>query len=334
MGNNYSTLVIKKVNNLATLSKLQIHNFRQLPTAAKNADLNMTYRNVTLVNPGVQDYAALWRDRQYEVNLTGGVCKPRRGAVYAYEIVLGYSHGAVPTEKVNDWAQANIKWLGEVFGGDKNVLSAVLHLDEHTPHIHAIVMPIDERGHLCARSFTGTRKKMFELRDSYAEAMECFGLKRAERYTKASNKDLKKYYTSVNSIAKTKAPEKLPDETPEVYADRCEEWVRTVEYKALDRVNKANKDIARLFAKQETYNLENRYVTHLNNLLMIKYCGNKKRVKKILRQFTVFIDNVPINTLEKTMDFLQEKFVKGENILAKENVKDDDLELPSDNLEE
>ena len=55
--------------------------------------------------------------------------------------------------KLNEWCRDNIKWLQDTFGKD-NVVSAVLHLDEKTPHIHAAVVAI----------VTGERRKEREKR--------------------------------------------------------------------------------------------------------------------------------------------------------------------------
>lgn len=323
-------LKIEKISSLTNLAHRNIHNFRQIPTAAPNADVNRRHLNVTLVNDGIEDYSELWRERQYEVNMEGGKCNPRKGAVYAYEIVLGYSNGAIEEDKIMDWAKANVKWLGETFGGEKNVLSAVLHMDETTPHIHAIVIPIDERNHLCAKTFTGGKARMFKLRDTYTKAMECFGLEAPERYTKADNYELKKFYRAVNSVLKTQAPEKYEDETIEEFTDRCEEWVKGIEFKTIDGIRKAEKKIERLKASQENYNLENKQAHHLTNVLVMKYCGNKKRAKKVILQFSEFVDNVPIETLEQTLNFLQDRFVKNENILG----NDKSLELAEMEKEE
>lgn len=43
--------------------------------------------------------------------------------------------------KIDDWCRDNMEWLHDTFGKE-NVVSAVLHLDEKTPHIHATVVPI------------------------------------------------------------------------------------------------------------------------------------------------------------------------------------------------
>ena len=95
---NYSILKIEKIKSPLNFKVRERHNFRQIPVP--NADINRQYLNKTLVNDGITDYLQLWKERQYEVNITGGKCKPREGAVYAYEIILGYTHDAIENEKV------------------------------------------------------------------------------------------------------------------------------------------------------------------------------------------------------------------------------------------
>ena len=43
--------------------------------------------------------------------------------------------------QLDAWAKDSCGWLQKTFGKE-NVVSAVLHLDEKTPHIHATVVPI------------------------------------------------------------------------------------------------------------------------------------------------------------------------------------------------
>ena len=49
--------------------------------------------------------------------------------------------------QLDAWAKDSCGWLQKTFGKE-NVVSAVLHLDEKTPHIHATVVPIT-RGERC-----------------------------------------------------------------------------------------------------------------------------------------------------------------------------------------
>ena len=43
--------------------------------------------------------------------------------------------------RLDDWCRDSMDWLYRTFGRE-NVVSAVLHMDEHTPHIHATLVPI------------------------------------------------------------------------------------------------------------------------------------------------------------------------------------------------
>lgn len=56
--------------------------------------------------------------------------------------------------KLDEWCKDNIEWLQDTFGKD-NIVSAVLHLDEKTPHIHATVVPI----------VTGERRKKHKKKE-------------------------------------------------------------------------------------------------------------------------------------------------------------------------
>ena len=65
--------------------------------------------------------------------------------VRAIRIVLSGTHedmARVQDEgRLNEWCGDNLQWLHRTFGKE-NTVSAVLHMDEHTPHIHATVVPI------------------------------------------------------------------------------------------------------------------------------------------------------------------------------------------------
>ena len=43
--------------------------------------------------------------------------------------------------RLDDWCNDSLKWLQDTFGKE-NIVSVVLHMDEHTPHLHASIVPI------------------------------------------------------------------------------------------------------------------------------------------------------------------------------------------------
>ncbi len=131
----------------------------------------------------------------------------RKNAVLCVEMLLTASPeyfrpedpskaGAYQPQRLDEWKQAVHKWLKEKYG--ERIVRAELHLDEATPHIHAYLVPLDERGKLNCRGLFGGRSKMSKFQDSYAEAMAPLGLERGIKGSRAKHAAVKKYYTAVN----------------------------------------------------------------------------------------------------------------------------------------
>jgi hypothetical protein len=117
---------------------------------------------------------------------------------------------------LNDWCADNVDWLKQTFGAE-NLVSAVLHRDETTPHIHATVVPIvtgerrkakEEKStegkkkyrkknpntaRLCADDVMA-RDKLKSYQDSYAQRMQAYGLQRGIEGSKARHINTGQYY--------------------------------------------------------------------------------------------------------------------------------------------
>ena len=116
---------------------------------------------------------------------------------------------------LGNWCDDNLKWLRETFGKD-NVVSAVLHMDEQTPHLHATVIPIvtgerrkakleqqdgkkkyrkknPQATRLCVDDVM-TQKNLKRFQDTYAEAMGKYGLKRGVDGSEARHISTAQYY--------------------------------------------------------------------------------------------------------------------------------------------
>ena len=55
--------------------------------------------------------------------------------------------------------------------GRENIISAVVHMDEKTPHLHMTFVPITEDGRLCAKEIIGNKKTLTEWQDQFWEHM-------------------------------------------------------------------------------------------------------------------------------------------------------------------
>jgi Plasmid recombination enzyme len=74
------------------------------------------------------------------------------------------------------WVDESLKWAEAEFG--ENVVDLVLHMDESSPHIHVLTVPLID-GRLCAKEVMA-RKEMTRRQTEYATAMKSFGLVRGE----------------------------------------------------------------------------------------------------------------------------------------------------------
>lgn len=123
----------------------------------------------------------------------------RKDAVTFVTHVLTGSHKemtdlAKDENRFEEWIQKNYDFLKNEYG-EENIVRFVLHMDEKTPHIHAVTVPLTEDGRLSAREVVGNRKDLIALQDRYAESMSEFGLKRGASRTGIKHEDAKEYYS-------------------------------------------------------------------------------------------------------------------------------------------
>lgn len=117
--------------------------------------------------------------------------------------------------RIEDWCNDSLKWIRETYG-EQNLVSAVLHMDEKTPHIHATVIPIvtgerrkagqeEQNGkkkyrkknpqdvRLCADDVMA-RHRLKHYQDTYAQAMNKYGLQRGVDGSLAKHISTMQYY--------------------------------------------------------------------------------------------------------------------------------------------
>ena len=219
----YCVVVIKKFHTFNQISAIEKHNNRELPLA--NIDKNKTQNNRVLY-ANSDSYTGAWENilKNNEI-LHNKKTTIRKNAVLMLDVVTSFSGGA--DIDINKWADKSFKWVCDTFGGMGNVIASTLHLDETTPHIHTEIVPINDKGKLCAKSFTAGRTAMMKMQTSYGKEMEQFGLQRGERHSKSRKKDLVNFYKSVNKAASATLPPQMRGEEDEDYLLRMEKYCRT-----------------------------------------------------------------------------------------------------------
>ena len=132
----------------------------------------------------------------------------RKDAVKYLKHVLTGSHEDMiklskDKSKFNSWIRKNYDFMEEEFGKE-NIVRFVLHLDERTPHLHCVTVPLTEDGKLSAKLVTGDRTALQERQTRYANSMQEFNLQRGVEGSKAKHTTLKEYYGAINKENKTK----------------------------------------------------------------------------------------------------------------------------------
>ena len=184
----------------------------------KNADVTRTHLNRELVRfpEGVKNRTQAIAHR---IETAGIKRKVGTNQVRAIRVLLTGSNKDMKQMeadgRLDDWCNDSLQWLRETYG-EQNLVSAVLHMDEKTPHIHATVVPIvtgerrkarqEERNgkkkyrkknpqdaRLCADDVMA-RHKLKHYQDTYAQAMNKYGLQRGVDGSLARHVSTSQYY--------------------------------------------------------------------------------------------------------------------------------------------
>ena len=184
----------------------------------KNADRTRTHLNRELVRfpEGVKNRTQAIAHR---IETAGIRRKVGTNQVKAIRVLLTGSNKDMKQMeadgRLDGWCNDNLKWLRETYG-EQNLVSAVLHMDEKTPHIHATIVPIvtgerrkakqDEQNgkkkyrkknpqdvRLCADDVMA-RHKLKHYQDTYAQAMNKYSLQRGVDGSLARHVSTSQYY--------------------------------------------------------------------------------------------------------------------------------------------
>jgi len=155
------------------------HNYRTSKLEKCNIDPALTPLNLALKLDGTPHERLA--DRLKTV-----ATKVRKDAVVTIEMVLSMTpewfdgltedrHALRKHPKFIEWANASIAWARKEFG--HNVIDVALHMDESSPHLHVLAVPLTQDGRLCAKEILA-RAELMRRQTSYAKAMEPFGVNR------------------------------------------------------------------------------------------------------------------------------------------------------------
>lgn len=160
----YAIMRFKKYKG-PEISKIEAHDERTKETYASNPDVDTSRSkyNIHLVKP-TDKYRAMAEKRIAEVG-----CRTRSDSVRLVETLVTASphfFKGKSDKEVKVFFQRAMRFFEEKIGKE-NFVSAVIHMDEKTPHLHLTFVPITADGRLCAKEIVGNKKRLVEWQDEF-----------------------------------------------------------------------------------------------------------------------------------------------------------------------
>ena len=313
----FAIMRCKKLSSMGNVAGSLSHCFRERDTP--NADPELTPHNEML--QGTDQYQSSL-DRIKEMLPE----KRRKDAVLAVEYVMTaspewFEKADISTQ--NEFFEKSMDFLKEKYG-TQNILTAVVHRDETTPHLSAYVVPLTKDGRLSAKEFIGGKAKMTADQTEFAKGVKHLGLERGIEGTKTAHQSIKQFY----------ARARQPLEMPSITADEVKpqklapksiiEKLAGVSETELGVANRINAKIKKVFtetyekASKSLYN-EQRIKT-LENVL-VKTENRKNSLNKMFEGLTRKQGEEVINLANKFRLENIEKEKEKQRIIDKEKAE-------------
>lgn len=236
------------------------------------------------VNPGMDVFnvtlkeSSNWlQDIDNEIRAAGA--KSRSNSVLALDTIYTASpkfFQGKTNQQNDDFFKDCLQFHQEHFG---HIISAVIHYDETTPHLHVVSVPLTKDGRLSARDVIGNKSKMSKTQDSFFEQVgRGYGLERGvhmdgqekKQHISAQEHELREIK---QEIAREKEHLEAIEHSEETARTRAQEYRRTAaklqkEVEQLQEERQAqHKSLLQL---TEAANNKQKEVKHLNYTLQEK----------------------------------------------------------------
>ena len=151
------------------ISNIEAHNERTKEKYASNPDVDTSrsHLNFHLVTPQ-RKYRA-----EAEKQIAEAGCRTRSDSVRVVEALVTASPEFFKGKKKSEVKAYFTEALNFIRAHQdpKTIISAVVHMDEKTPHMHLCFVPLTEDGRLSAKEIVGNKKKLTQWQDRFWEHM-------------------------------------------------------------------------------------------------------------------------------------------------------------------
>ena len=144
------------------------HNERTKETYASNPDIDRsrTVQNYHLIAPRW----SYGQEIRHRISMAG--CRVRRDSVKFVETLITTSpeFAKAHESEMPEYFERALGFLKERVG-EENIFSAVVHMDEKTPHMHLCFVPLTKDKRLSAKEILGNKKAMIRWQDDFYACM-------------------------------------------------------------------------------------------------------------------------------------------------------------------
>ena len=153
------------------IGNIEAHNERTKEKYASNPDVDLTRTkyNFHLVEPQCKYRAVA------EKQIAAAGCKTRKDSVRLVEALVTASPEFFKGKKradVKEYFEYALKFI-QTHQSPETIVSAVVHMDEKTPHMHLTFVPLTADGRLSAKEIIGNKKKLTWWQDEFWRHIRC-----------------------------------------------------------------------------------------------------------------------------------------------------------------
>ena len=151
------------------ITNIEAHNERRKEKYASNPDIDLSRskQNFHLIEPP-QRYRA-----EAERQISAAGCRTRKDSVRVVEVLFTATPEFFKGKKlpeIRQYFEEALRFF-EQYQSSETIISAVVHMDEKTAHMHLSFVPLTPDGRLSAKEIVGNKKKLSWWQDKFWEHM-------------------------------------------------------------------------------------------------------------------------------------------------------------------
>ncbi|MBR5182469.1 MAG: plasmid recombination protein [Clostridiales bacterium] len=167
----YAIMRINKCK-MGAVGRLEKHHEREKQVYKSNPDINLkrSAKNYHIKEPP-DHYRKLIQRRIEEAG-----CKTRKDSIVMQDSICTASpefFKGKTSYDISFFFRRAYEFYAKAFGED-NIISAVVHMDEKTPHMHVCFVPVTKEGRLSSKTVIGGPKGLVKLQDQYYAQMSTY----------------------------------------------------------------------------------------------------------------------------------------------------------------